>query len=104
MKTFENLYYEEGVFMEKLTPEVISELAKAISVAGKAIGAGLAMGIGAIGPAFGEGYIGAHAMDAIARQPELANVITTRMILADAIAETTGIYSLVIAFMILFAL
>jgi len=34
--------------MEQLTPEVISELAKAIAVAGKAIGAGLAMGIGAI--------------------------------------------------------
>jgi len=104
MKKFKNLYYEEGVFMEQLTPEVVSELAKAIAVAGKAIGAGLAMGIGAIGPGVGEGNVGAHAMDAIARQPELTNVITTRMILADAIAETTGIYSLVIAFLILFAL
>jgi F-type H+-transporting ATPase subunit c len=59
------------------------------------------MGIGAIGPGIGEGNIGAHAMDAMARQPEMVGTITTRMLLADAVAETTGIYSLLIAFMIL---
>lgn len=79
-------------------------LADAFVVAGKAIGAGICMGIGAIGPGVGEGNVGAHAMDSIARQPELANSITTRMLIADAIAETTGIYSLLIAFLILFAL
>ncbi|MEJ5258079.1 MAG: F0F1 ATP synthase subunit C [Fervidobacterium sp.] len=84
--------------------ENMTELANAIIIAGKAIGAGLAMGLGAIGPGIGEGHVGGHAMEAIARQPELTNVIITRMILADAIAETTGIYSLVIAFLILFVL
>jgi len=66
---------------------------------GKYIGAGLAMGIGAIGPGIGEGRIGASAMEAMARQPGLGT-LTTRMILGR-FAETTGIYSLVIAFMIL---
>ncbi|MGC8954568.1 MAG: F0F1 ATP synthase subunit C [Fervidobacterium sp.] len=84
--------------------ESVKILAEAIATAGKAIGAGFCMGIGAIGPGVGEGNVGAHAMDAIARQPELTNVIVTRMLLADAIAETTGIYSLLIAFLILFAL
>lgn len=68
---------------------------------GKFLGAGLCMGLGAIGPGMGEGNIGAHAMDAMARQPEMVGTITTRMLLADAVAETTGIYSLLIAFMIL---
>jgi len=79
-------------------------IADAIIIAGKAIGAGFCMGIGAISPGIGEGIIGAHAMDSIARQPELANSITTRMLIADAVAETTGIYALLIAFLILFAL
>ncbi|MBO8160892.1 MAG: F0F1 ATP synthase subunit C [Thermosipho sp. (in: Bacteria)] len=79
-------------------------LADALIVMGKAIGAGLAMGIGAIGPGIGEGNIGAHAMDAMARQPEMVGTITTRMLLADAVAESTGIYSLLIAFLILLSL
>ncbi|ABS60195.1 MULTISPECIES: F0F1 ATP synthase subunit C [Fervidobacterium] len=84
--------------------ESVKIIADAIITAGKAIGAGLCMGLGAIGPGVGEGHVGGHAMDAIARQPELTNVIVTRMLLADAIAETTGIYSLLITFLILFAL
>ncbi|MDO5154202.1 MAG: ATP synthase F0 subunit C [Eubacteriales bacterium] len=80
------------------------ELATAIATAGKAIGAGLCMGIGAIGPGVGEGTAVAHALDGMARQPESAGTLRTTMILGCAIAETTGIYSLLIAFLILFAL
>ncbi|MDD3601129.1 MAG: ATP synthase F0 subunit C [Defluviitoga tunisiensis] len=71
---------------------------------GKLLAAGLCMGIGAIGPALGEGKIGASAMEAMARQPELSGTIRTNMILADAIAETTGIYSLLIAIILLLVL
>ena len=80
------------------------ELATAIAIAGKAIGAGLCMGIGAIGPGVGEGNAVAHALDGMARQPETTGTLRTNMILGCAIAETTGIYSLLIAFLILFAL
>lgn len=76
-------------------------MAQAIAQAGKYIGAGLVMGLGALGPALGEGNIGSRAMEAMARQPEMVGTITTRMILADAITETTGLYALLIAFMIL---
>ena len=80
------------------------ELATAIVTAAKAIGAGLCMGIGAIGPGVGEGHAVAHALDSMARQPEMSGTLRTNMILGCAIAETTGIYSLLIAFLILFAL
>ena len=80
------------------------ELATAIAIAGKAIGAGLCMGVGAIGPAIGEGNAVSHALDGMARQPEAAGTLRTNMILGCAITETTGIYSLLIAFLILFTL
>ena len=70
--------------------------------AAKAIGAGICMGLGAIGPAIGEGNAVAHALDGMARQPEAASNLRTNMILGCAITESTGIYSLVIALLILF--
>ena len=79
-------------------------LAQAIAVAGKAIGAGLCMGIGAIGPGIGEGNAVGKALEGMARQPEAVGTLRSTMIMGCAIAETTGIYSLLIAFMILFAL
>ena len=68
-----------------------------------AIGAGLCMGIGAIGPAIGEGNAVGKALEGMARQPEAADNLRTNMILGCAITETTGIYSLLISFLILFA-
>ena len=68
-----------------------------------ALGAGLCMGIGAIGPAIGEGNAVSKALEGMARQPESAGNLRTNMILGCAITETTGIYSLLISFLILFA-
>ena len=77
---------------------------EAIVIAAKAIGAALCMGIGSIGPALGEGNAVSKALEGMARQPEAASNLRTNMILGCAITETTGIYSLVIALLILFAL
>ncbi len=79
-------------------------LAQAILSVGKAIGAGLCMGVGAIGPAIGEGNAVSKALEGMARQPESAGNLRTTMILGCAITETTGIYALLIALLILFAL
>ena len=76
---------------------------EALIIAAKAIGAGLCMGIGAIGPAIGEGNAVGKALEGMARQPEAAGNLRTNMILGCAITETTGIYSLLISFLILFA-
>lgn len=80
------------------------ELANAIAIAGKALGAGLCMGFGAIGPGIGEGNAVGKALEGMARQPETASTLRSTMIMGCAIAETTGIYSLVIALLIMFLL
>ena len=69
-----------------------------------AIAAGLCMGIGAIGPALGEGNAVSRALEGMARQPESAGNLRSTMILGCAITETTGIYALLISFLILFTL
>ena len=70
--------------------------------AAKMLGAGLCMGLGAIGPAIGEGNAVGKALEAMARQPEMAGNLRTNMILGCAITETTGIYSLVISLLLMF--
>lgn len=67
-----------------------------------ALGAGICMGIGAIGPGIGEGHAVANACEAIGRQPESKSAVTSTMIMGCAISETTGIYSLVIAILLIF--
>ncbi len=70
--------------------------------AARYLAAGLCMGIGAIGPAIGQGLAAAHALDSMARQPEMENTLLRTMIVGQAIAESTGIYSLVVAIILLF--
>ena len=70
--------------------------------AAKALGAGLAIGLGGIGPGIGIGFIGRGAMEAIGRNPEAAGEIRTVMILAAALAEAVAIYAFVIAIIIAF--
>ena len=73
----------------------------AISDAGmKFIGAGIAMGLGAFGPALAIGNLVGRAMEALGRNPEAQPVIQTNMILGLAFAEAIGIYALVTAVMI----
>ncbi len=66
-----------------------------------ALGAGCAM-IAGIGPGIGEGYAVGKACEAIARQPEQKGSVTTTMLMGCAVAETTGIYALVIAILLIF--
>lgn len=70
--------------------------------AAKYIAAGVCMGLGAIGPAIGEGYIAGKALESIGRNPEVSNKILPNMITAMAIAESTAIYALIISLLILF--
>ncbi|MFA5022329.1 MAG: ATP synthase F0 subunit C [Patescibacteria group bacterium] len=60
----------------------------------------LAIGLGALGPGLGIGMIGAKAMEAIGRNPEVVGKILVPMLLASAFAEAIAIYALVIAFSI----
>ena len=66
------------------------------------LGAGIAMGIGALGPGLGEGMAAAKACEAIGRNPREAGLLTRTMLVGQAVAESTGIYSLVIALLMIF--
>ena len=77
------------------------ELAIGIILGACALGAGMAM-IAGIGPGIGEGNAVAKACEAIGRQPECKGPVTTTMLMGCAIAETTGLYALVIAILLIF--
>ena len=77
------------------------ELAIGIILGCCALGAGLAM-IAGIGPGIGEGNAVAKACEAIGRQPECKGDVTSTMLMGCAIAETTGLYALVIAILLIF--
>ena len=70
----------------------------AIIAAGSAIGAGLAVITG-----IGQGFAAGKAAEAVGNQPEAKGDITQTMLLGAAVAESTGIYGLVIAIILLFA-
>ena len=77
------------------------EIAIGIILGCCALGAGAAM-IAGIGPGIGEGNAVAKACEAIGRQPESKGDVTTTMLMGCAIAETTGLYALVIAILLIF--
>jgi len=66
-----------------------------------AIGAGLAM-IAGIGPGVGQGIAAGHGASAVGRNPGARSDITSTMLLGQAVAETTGLYGLVVAMILMF--
>ncbi|MCZ6493931.1 MAG: ATP synthase F0 subunit C [Phycisphaerales bacterium] len=60
------------------------------------LGAGLAAGLGAIGAGIGIGRIGGSAVEAIARQPEMAGRIFINMILTAALVEGVALFSVIV--------
>lgn len=75
---------------------------KALVLAMSALGAGMAM-IGGIGAGIGQGNAAGQAASAVGRQPEAQGDIIKTMLLGCAVAESTGIYALVVALILLFA-
>ena len=68
---------------------------------GSAIGAGLAV-IAGIGPGVGQGIAAGHGAAAVGRNPGARGQIMSTMLLGQAVAETTGLYGLVVALLLLF--
>jgi ATP synthase F0 subunit c len=65
------------------------------------LGAGLAMGFGGIGPGIGEGLAGGYAVEQVGRRPDKATLLTRTMLVGQAVSESTGIYSLVVALLLI---
>ncbi len=68
----------------------------------KYLGAGLAIGLGAIGPGIGIGILMQGALQAMGRNPDASSNIQTNMILGVAFAEAIAIYALVVALILMF--
>ena len=75
---------------------------KALILACSAIGAGLSM-IAGIGPGIGQGFAAGKGAEAVGRQPEVQGDVVRTMLLGCAVAESTSIYGLIIALVLLFA-
>ncbi len=75
-------------------------VAPGLMVMGIALGAGLAIGLAALGGALGQGRSSTAALEGIARNPAASGKIFTPMIIGLALIESLVIYALVIAFML----
>ena len=67
-----------------------------------ALGAGIAM-IAGLGPGIGQGRAAAAGAEAVGKNPGANSEVTSTMLLGQAVAETTGLYSLVVALILIFA-
>jgi F-type H+-transporting ATPase subunit c len=81
----------------------MDNLTVSLIAVGSIVTAGLTIAIGSLGPAFGEGRAVAQALSAIAQQPDAAPTITRTLFVGLAMIESTAIYCLVVALILLFA-
>lgn len=75
---------------------------RGLVLAFSALGAGIAM-IAGVGPGIGQGVAAGHGASAVGRNPGAKGTIMSTMLLGQAVAETTGLYGLVVALILLFA-
>ena len=93
----------DAAMAQNETAEAVSTISGTDLIKASAlIGAGMCMGLGAIGPGIGEGFAAGKACEAIGRTPGEAGLLTRTMLIGQAVSESTGIYSLVVALLMLF--
>ncbi len=68
----------------------------------KLLGAGIAMGVGALGPGLGLGLMIGKALESIARQPEVAGDVRTNMFIGIGVTEAVALYAFVVALILIF--
>lgn len=78
------------------------EMADAVVKGCALLGAGVCMGLGAIGPGIGEGFAAGKAVEGMSLNPSQAPLLTRSMLIGQAVSESTGIYSLVVALLLIF--
>lgn len=65
------------------------------------LGAGIAMGVGSLGPAIGQGLIGSKACEGVGKYPESYSKVRMTMIIAMGLVETAAIYAFIVAIMLI---
>lgn len=73
-------------------------------ITGKAIGAGIGVGLAALGGAIGMGIAVSKSSEGVARQPEAGGKIQTMMMMGLVFIETVVIYALIVAILVIFVL
>ena len=81
---------------------VVSQDGAVLVLAASVIGAGFSM-IAGIGPGIGQGYAAGKGAEGVGKRPEFQSSIMKAMFVGQAVAQTTGIYALVISLVLLFA-
>lgn len=81
---------------------LVDTAGSALIIAASAIGAGLAM-IAGIGPGIGQGFAAGQGCEAIGKRPKLQILVIRVMLLGQAVAQSTGIYALIIAIVLMYA-
>lgn len=83
------------------TANAVADVASNVEAV-RIISTGLTISVGVIAPALGEGWIASKAMEAMGRNPEVADSIFPKMIVAMAVCESTAIFALVMSLIIFF--
>ncbi len=66
------------------------------------VSAGIAAGAGALGPGIGCGIVGAHSCNGVGKDPKADALILRTMLVAQAVAQTTSVYSLIVALILIY--
>ena len=85
-----NFYTFKNSHMELLT--ILLEIGQGL--------AGLGAGAAAIGAGLGVGRIGGSALEAMARQPEMAGDLRTNMIIAAALVEGVALFGAIVCLLV----
>ncbi|MFA7561357.1 MAG: ATP synthase F0 subunit C [Candidatus Izemoplasmatales bacterium] len=64
------------------------------------LGAGIAV-VAGLGPGIGQGFAAGKAAEAVGRQPEAQGKILVTTLVTQAVAETTGLYALLVAILLI---
>ena len=75
----------------------------AIIVAAALLGAGITMGLAAIGAGVGDGLVTSKFIDGITRQPEAKNTLFTNTLISVGLIEAMAIIATVVALIMLYA-
>ena len=63
--------------------------------------AGIGAGCAAIGAGIGVGLIGGHALEAMARQPEMSGDLRANMIVAAALVEGVALFAVIVCLLVI---
>lgn len=95
------------VFAASASPsekEAVEAVEEAGGISGKAVAAGICVGLAAGGGALGMGMAIAKSSEGISRQPEAEGKIRTTLMLGLVFIETAIIYALIVAILVIFVL